>query len=159
MKRLLPAIAIMALLILPQAAQAQFYEQAQLAKVEEIFVIVVDNVGDGCLLSPNVLKVEAELILRRSGITVTADQNEVVPWLIISPQGFEVAETADCTGNIDVDLLQRQWLTDGTSGLVMFASDSGYLYWKKSGFQNRLRTAVNQKVTALANEILKARGQ
>jgi len=63
MKHLLPAIAIVALLILPQAAWAQIN---QLAKVNEIHVSVTDGVKDGCLPSPNTLKVEAELVLRRS---------------------------------------------------------------------------------------------
>lgn len=71
MKRLLPTAAVLACLILPQAAQAANVDEEQLPKVARIFVQVADGVTGGCLPSPNVLQVEAELILRRSGIAVT----------------------------------------------------------------------------------------
>ena len=91
MKRVLPAVAILAFLILPQAAQAQYFDQDQLAKVEKIFVEVIDGVSDGCLPSPNVLKVEAELILRRSGITAADGLRGGAYQLAIVANGFALS--------------------------------------------------------------------
>ncbi len=69
MKRLVPALAV---LLLTTPAAAQDYDEDQLAKVEAIHVNVLDSVSvsDGCLPQPNALRIEAELILRRSGIEV-----------------------------------------------------------------------------------------
>ena len=50
-------------------------------------------------------------------------------------------------------------ISDGTSALVISAESSATLIWDKPLFQDRLRSVVNEKVTTLANEILKARGQ
>ena len=156
MKCILPAAAILALLILPKAAQAQQFDSIQLAKVEMISVSIDDKVKNGCLPSPNVLKVEAELILRRSGITVTDDGNAYK--LLIGPFGDTFGDLSICVGNIDIILGRRERLTDETSGFVIAASlDWSTVVWPKTDFQNQLRKAVNQQVNALANEILKAR--
>ena len=40
MKRLLPAVAVLALLILPQGALAQFYDEDQLSKVKQLTVLL-----------------------------------------------------------------------------------------------------------------------
>ena len=64
MKRLLPALAILAFLILPQAAQAQVFFEQQIPKIDKIFVVYENHVEDDCLPSSSILKVEAELILR-----------------------------------------------------------------------------------------------
>jgi len=63
MKRLLPATAILAFLVLPQAARAQAFDETQLAGVVEVYIALIHNVPNDCLPSPNVLEVEAQLVL------------------------------------------------------------------------------------------------
>ena len=156
MKRLLPA-AIMAFLVLPQAAQAQ-YDQEQLGKVEEINVSVRGSVKGGCVPSPNVLKVEAELILRRFGITVTDRKfGPVLYTLGISLAGFAVADVGGCVGSVHVELWRSELLDDQTRGSVEVAQLQSVFWGPKADFQEQLRTDVNRVTTALANEILKAR--
>ena len=155
MKRLLPVIVILALLVVPQAAQAQFYDPGHLIKVEKIYVSAVDEVEGGCLPSPNVLKVEAELILRQSGITVTDQSIRPGYELEISPNGF--AEKSICFASLEVQLWRFELLDEATA-LVLLAEHESILIGPKSGFQNQLRNFVNEAVTGIANEILKIRG-
>jgi hypothetical protein len=44
----------------------------ELRNIQTVVVSVDDGVEDGCLTNPNALKVEAELILRQSGVRVGA---------------------------------------------------------------------------------------
>ena len=150
MRRLLLALAVLLLLTTPAAAQ--FYDERQLAKVEAVGVIVGDYLGDGCLPQPNALKVEAELILRRSGIKVARGHT-----LDISATGFAIS--GGCTASLRVALWRFETLADGTNGLVESSSMGSTHSGPKGGFQQQLREAVNAAVTALANEILKARGR
>ena len=101
MKRLLPAIAILALLILPQAAWAQIFFEQQIPKIDNIFVAFEDHVEDGCLPSPNILKVEAELVLGRSGITITNKDDGTPHVLLIATFGSAASETT-CVGDISM---------------------------------------------------------
>ncbi len=159
MKRLMPALAV--LLLLTPAAVAQSYSTEQLTKVEVVEVTVRDNVDEGCLPQPNALKVEAELILRGAGIKVVESGGfdfRIGAILRIRAVAFEVG-SASCTARLDVDSWRFDELTDGT-GVRIFTSEHGGLYTgSKEGFQQQLREAVNEMVTALANEILKARGR
>ena len=155
MKRLVPALAVLLLLTTPAAGQSeaeQILLRLQLAKVETIEVGVTDNVIDGCLPQPNALKVEAELILRRSGIKVARGHT-----LDISATGFAIS--GGCTASLRVALWRFETLADGTNGLVESSSMGSTHSGPKGGFQQQLREAVNAAVTALANEILKARGR
>ena len=133
------------------------YDQEQLGKVEEINVSVRDSVKGGCLPSPNVLKVEAELILRRSGITVTDRMFGPVYTLGISATGFAVTDVRGCAGSVNVELWRSELLDDQTRGLVEVAQRQSVFWGPKADFQEQLRTYVNRVTTALANEILKAR--
>ncbi len=158
MKRLLPAVAILAFLILPQAAQAQrFVDQSQIRKVDEIIVFINDGVTDGCLPQPNTLRVEAEQILRRFGITVTKfspSEKAHLLSIIIDGQAFR---TDSCVGVITFKLSRGETLNDKTRGTVSAYEDGRYMVFLKSTFQERLRSAVNVMVTGLADEILRAR--
>ena len=186
MKRLLPAIAIVAFLILPQAAQAQYLDREQLARVEEVSVAVsvpADMKG-GCLPSPNVLKpnvlkveaeleaelilrrsanvlkVEAELILRRSGITVVNNEIPVREHFVdITLTGGELTSTPSCIGNLEVLVSRFETLLEGSSGAVTAFQRARVLFGPKADFQKQLRNFVNEAVTELAKEILKARSQ
>jgi len=169
MKRLLPAVAILAFLVLPQAAQAQaeYYDQIQLRKVKEIYVDVQTAplfdaaiVEKGCLTSQDALKVEAEQILRNSGITVTDELKRENHFLLIEPLGSSVSNSSDtCFGNIRVSLIQEETLSDGTVGQVGLAYYGTPLIGSKSGFEELLRDYVNRATTILALKILQARLQ
>ena len=164
MKSVLPAIAILASLFVPEVVQAQFYSQDQLDKVEEIFVLVEGDVVGDCLPTPNLLKIEAEMILRRSGITVTGDKYggphilRIVPTGDAVPTGSAVSNfPTRCIGRIDLDLTRFEVLSDQTVGLVLAAQYGSVLIGPKFSFQKQLQNTVNVAATAFANEILKVR--
>ena len=160
MKRLLPAAAILALLILPQVAQAQ---TNQLAKVNEIHVTVNDGIKDGCLPSPNILKVEAELVLRRSGIRVSDELGDSVHQLEITTNGKELtigggrAPSGECVAAVSFQLGRWELLANGTAGFIQADNFLNSYYGPKGSFQNEIRVNINEMATILANEILKAR--
>ena len=54
----------------PAFAEGAYQDEAELRLVPAVSLIITDKVSDGCLSNPNALKVEAELILRRSGIRI-----------------------------------------------------------------------------------------
>ena len=67
-------VAFLAVLVQPVSdVRAQWYDEQQLAKIKQIRISVSDGVKDACLPRPNILKTEAELILRRSGIHIKSD--------------------------------------------------------------------------------------
>ena len=78
--------------------------------------------------------------------------------LVINPFGFAL-DKLSCVVRIDVELGSVEWLRDGTLGVVEVFSGEHLLTGPKSDMQQRLRAWVNEMVTALANEILKARGR
>ena len=165
MKRLLPAAAILALLILPQAArgQAQLFDEDQLAKVVDIEIFVEYDAQDDCLPSPRLLEVEAELVLRRLGITVVDRESYVAHKLLIKVAGEQI-NTRRCAASIVAQLVRLDTLDTGTvdgvkeSGFVLaYQSLLGIQSGPKPGFHHQLRNSVNDIVTELALEILKAR--
>ena len=150
-------VALLMVLVRPASdARAQsFTEGEQLAKVVEIKVAVADHVKDGCLPRPGILKAEAEHILRRSGFQVDDDASRDT--LLLTPLGSEIPSTGTCAVTLEINMVRYELLSDESYGLVLsFARTS--LHWgPKAGLQEQLRSAVNQLVTELANEILKAR--
>ena len=150
-------VALLAVSVLPVSyARAQYFtEEEQLAKVVEIKVAVADHVKDGCLPRPGILKSEAELILRRSGFQV--DDDAVRDTLLLAPLGSKIPSSGNCAVALEINMVRYELLSDESYGLVLsFARTS--LHWgPKAGLQEQLRSAVNQLVTELANEILKAR--
>ncbi len=150
-------VALLMVLVRPASdARAQYFtEEEQLAKVVAIKVAVADHVKDGCLPRPGILKSEAELILRRSGFQV--DDDAVRDTLLLAPLGSKIPSTGDCAVALEINMVRYELLSDESYGLVLsFARTS--LHWgPKAGLQEQLRSAVNQLVTELANEILKAR--
>jgi hypothetical protein len=156
MVRFLPA-AMVALVSLAPAATAQVYDIQQLAKVEAVHIVVHDQAKDGCLPSPDVLKVEAESILRRSDIAVRDTVNGGAYILEILPTAGSVTNFPDsCFGNVQIKLTRGEVLADRTVGLVISAHDGRVGLAPKSTFQDRFRSAVNLMVTALVGEIHKA---
>ena len=69
-------------------AEGSYQDANELRLVRAVSVYVEDLVSDGCLSNPNALKVEAELILRRSGISISeSDSLSGHYQLVISPFG------------------------------------------------------------------------
>ena len=153
-------VALVPLLALPVSdARGQYFDEHQLARVERIHLLLEDGVKDGCLPRPDVLKTEAELILRRSGIQVEAGRDSHT--LQLTPTGFQMKTRGQpleaCAASLSVELWRFETLSDQSFGLVQ-ASTSTYLFvGPKETFQDELRRIVNEHVSELANEILKAR--
>jgi len=80
-------VLVIALVAFSTAAFAGYQDVDELRLVRAVSVVIDDQVKDGCLSSPNALKVEAELILRRSGIRIT--ESDLIPELRIRPFGWE----------------------------------------------------------------------
>lgn len=150
------AWAAILLMASPVTAAAQYVDVDQLPKVSAVYVSVSDNVKGGCLPQPNALKVEAELILRRSGIKVVDLHAAGRHRLDINTIGFADSKYR-CVVSFAFELYRFETLSDKSLGLILSASTSGVLANSKSKTQQALRETVNQYTTKLANEILKAR--
>ena len=139
------------------SASAYFYSEDQLPYVEEVVVSVADDVRDGCLPQPTTLKTEAELILRRSGIKVLDEETPRSHKLLINPIGQLTSNGISCFGGQMIQIFRWEKLFNGTAGLVLSSNRTTTLVGPKSGFGQYLREDVNEAVSELANEILKAR--
>ena len=154
-------VALVPLLALAVSDARADYDARQLAKVKAVEVLITDKVIDGCLPRPSILKTEAELVLRRSGIEVEAGLASHL--LTISVVGFELTRGSGgtpvgaCVGHFELLVLKFEKLLDRSISMVLAGTDGAMLAGPKDVFQNQLRNAVNEKVTELANEILKAR--
>jgi hypothetical protein len=135
-------------------AYGQFVDEDELALVESVAVYVDDGVKDGCLPQPNVLKIEAELILRRSAVEVAPGAAAAVIEIVVT--GAEHI-TNWCAVGLRVELYRHARQMEGHSALVVSYRDSGLAGAPKSRMQAHLRERVSLYVTDLANEILKAR--
>ena len=143
-------------------AAAQYYDKAQLAKVEEVFVLIVDSIRDGCLPQPmsemHTLQIDAEQALRRSDIKV-GEKRWPVYTLGINVAGYAWPNADSCIATLNIELYRFENLHDGTSGLVQAANAAIVLSGPKDGLLRQVRDAVGERVAALAREIGKARPQ
>jgi hypothetical protein len=160
MVRIVVSLIAIMLLAMPAAGQKPF-EAEQLRKVKAVFVFVGSTFQDDCLPQPGALKVEAELILRRSGISVVEEPNPSAHILPIITSGFAIPGTAipgGCAADISVVLERHETLSDGSSAFVRATPNLGTLYFgPMNTFQRGLREWVNGQVSLIASEILKAR--
>lgn len=143
------------------SALAQWpHNENELRLVSGISVLLSDEVKRGCLKNPNALKVEAELVLRRSGISVA---DSAPYYLVIAPLGWEMMRgeqpTGECVVTMRLQLVRYEKVFQGHSAIIL-VYDKSYLLTghSKSEMQERLRAQVSETVSDLANEILKARG-
>ena len=95
-------------------AEGSYQNEAELRLVQNVSVQIGDEVRDGCLSNPNALKVEAELILRRSGISITEARDHA---LLITAIGWERKSTSgqglgNCGARLDVELLRYLQVPD-----------------------------------------------
>ena len=163
MKPLVLVIALVAFST-PAFAEGSNQSEAELRLVRSVLVYIIeDQVTDGCLSNPNALKVEAELILRRSGISVTATDLDPHHYqLEILPVGWErKLEGGQSLGSCSVKMHLEMWrfakVPEGHEALITAYEADVILIGNKAGMQERLRTEVSETVSDLASEILKAR--
>jgi len=151
----------LALLVVPQAAQAQYYyDTVELGKVEKINVTVAEM--DHVCWSPSskILKDLAEGKLRASGITVTDEQNTGVHVLLISPaEIYDDSDLGWCTVYMSI-ILQRT--SRSFFGLVSDDVQIAKIEMPIHGFtakhaQSVIMARVGFEIDVLADEILRAR--
>lgn len=158
-------LAAIVLVITAEPAGAQHVSEEQLTKVKALKIVVYDDTSGGCAPDPDVLKTEAELILRRSGIKVTESLSaHPIHAMNIHANGYPVSHglsvrSLSCVVRLDVKVWKNERLMDGTFGVVTAYENGRVLTYPKDGMPQFLRLVVNEQVTHLANEILKARGR
>ena len=145
-------------------AQGQFADPPELRLVRGINVWVSDDVEDGCLRNPNSLEVEAELILRRSNISILKPTQMMTGFnLIISLLGYEITygegPSGICVVSMDIVLYRFASVPEGHSVMAHSFSRGSLFTGAKSAMQDRLRSYVSEHVSDLANRILKAQGK
>jgi hypothetical protein len=141
-------------------AEGAYQSEAELRLVAYVSIDIENGVDDGCLSNPNALKVEAELILRRSGISVVAlDQLGPQYLLQINAFGYEIEQTGSCDVALNVELWRFEQAPEGHITLIVAWMNSKIITGgTKAGMQESLRAQVSELVSDLANEILKAQG-
>ena len=117
-----PLVLIIALAAFSTSAFAEgsYQNEAELRLVQNVSVGIIDLVKDGCLSNPNALKVEAELILRRSGISIGSTDHA----LLITALGWEEQFTSgqslgNCAVRLDVELLRRVLVFEGHAAFIV----------------------------------------
>ncbi len=119
MKHLVLVIALAAFSTSAFAEGTSSQNAEELRLVRSISVYIEDHVKDGCLSKPNALKVEAELTLRRSGISVTDfDPNYQ---LGIAPFGWDTVgqSSGSCSVTVRLELWRFAKVTEGHLALVI----------------------------------------
>ena len=136
-------------------ARGTYQSADELRLVRAISVGNWDLVKDGCLSNRNALQVEAELILRRSGMSMDVEPQY---WLVIEARGY-ADRAGSCVVVLRVNLYRFVEAPEGHLARIN-AYENGHLFSgvTKAEMQERLRTKVSEFVSDLANEILKARG-
>jgi hypothetical protein len=135
-----------------------YQSEKELRLVRDISVFIEEEVTDGCLSNPDALKVEAELILRRSGVKVSNRGPFGENYMLqINALGWE--QNGRCVTTLSLELWRFAKPPEGHSALIIAYDQSALLAgYGKTEMQDRLRNAVSEFVSDLANEILKAQG-
>jgi len=147
---------VLFVLLATPAMGQDFVAHEQLRKVKVVRVVVTDNLGNGCVPQPHVMKIEAEQILRRSGIILVETNDRSPHYLDISWLGATPSMHVCATG-VTISLQRFELLPDKSVGNVQAYFSRHFLSDLKINFQQRLRETVGRHVNLLANEILKAR--
>ena len=137
-------------------AVASVLEEEMLKDAGDLYVYVDDQVKDGCLPSPDTLRTKAELILRSAGIQIISEFSGGSYLRLFALGGSR--GSLQCAGLLDVSLFQPVQTRYGPKfvetywGAVVTTSPP-------AEFQRDKLQALDQFVSDLANEILKARQQ
>ena len=140
----------------PLAFGQKFIAETGLADIPSIRVtsfLTIEDADRDCLRDPRVLETEAELVLRRSGISV-ADRG---------PFRFAIDIVALRTDSGLCLAAYTFQLLAGLAEIGIFNSQYYYTMGVMSGphysFQDRLRNVTNEVASDLANEILRAKAK
>lgn len=128
----------------------RFVDERALDKVPAVRVTTFISGEGDCAPDPDVLKTEAELVLRRSGIAVAEDSihDYHVDLVILRTRSGLCAVAYGF--QLRVSLL---------GSFLQHFSTMGVMTGPHYNLQDRLRSVTNQNATELANELLKARGE
>lgn len=137
-------------------AEGSYQDVNELKAVKAVVVVFTNQVTDGCLGNSAVLKLGAELILRKSGISVVPVESAAHE-LKIQARGFRYEQ--QCTAVVTVDLFRFVHLPEGYFGRVTSYDNVDLLAYPESEMQERLYNSVSEIISDLANEILKAQGK
>ena len=114
---------------------------------------ISDNVTDKCLPQPDLLRTDAEAVLRGSGIAVQA---EAVYALSINATGH--AWQDGCVAFLRAEVWRAGFVQpDNHAVVIQIYSNSALLADEKPSIQGRLREKLSEFVTDLAYQILNAR--
>jgi hypothetical protein len=147
----------LALLAMPAAGQ-DYIDPVQLRAVNAVRVELIDNITNGCLPQPTVLKLRAERLLRRSGIIIGRTTNEKPHKLRIVLKGGETIDgsarrSGYCKASYYLELSRIKKMSDGFVGEVQAFVSTGSSIGPKLGFQDQLGDLVAKAVNALCKEI------
>lgn len=150
---------VLMLLAVPAAGQ-DYIDPAQLRALSAVRVELIDNVKNGCLPQPTVLKLGVERILRRSGIMIggTTDKNSHKLRIVL-----DGGETIDgsarrsgyCRAVYYLELSRTRRMSDGFVGEVQAFVSTGSSIGPKVGFQDQFGDLVTNTVRALCKEVSK----
>ena len=115
-------------------ASADYFDSDQLAKIEAVEVQVEASIDDVCLGNSDVLKNEAELVLRRSGIKVVEDNASHYVTIHVSGIGKFA-----CAAVLGLKVCDFQTQTDGLIGLVLAVDSGGFRLGAMPDFPQQLQ--------------------
>ena len=136
--------------------QSAFVDAVQLARVALVGVVTSFSL-DGVECAPNasVLETEAELVFRRSGITIANADDRRQHVFNIELSGYQ--EISSCVVAYNFELHRFELLIDGSLGLVESFSYGGVMTGPSYVVRDQLRSKTNEAATLLANEVLTVR--
>lgn len=144
------------------AAALEFGEKAALRGLDGVTVLVEtlhDDSKSGGLKEEN-LQVDAELMLRTSGVPVfpNTEENTGKPYLYIRVSGMRLENTLTFSYGYEVSLKQRVRLARDTTKALTASTweQSGFGYAGSQSFETAVRRNVRNYVQAFSNDYLAA---
>lgn len=142
-------------------------EDALLATVSALTIVIDDEVTDGCWPRPSAVREALEVELRRSGFTVIAElgpgQHPASPQLVFTAVGGELGKGSLELCAASVTLALRFLVVVEVTGKASILMDvdvslrQGVLAGQKDRMQEMIKNAVMERWTSLYLKILKAR--
>jgi hypothetical protein len=157
MTRNLILVSVLVLLAKPAVGQ-DYIDPAQLRAVSAVRVELIDNVTNGCLPQPAILKRGAERILRRSGIVIGETTDENPHKLRIVLDGGETIDGSGrrsgyCSAAYYLELSGTKKMSDGFVGEVQAFVSASSSVGPKLGFQDQIGDLVANAVSALCKKV------
>jgi hypothetical protein len=156
MTRTLISAVIALVVVLAAPAWGQDVNDDELVLVHELSVVVQDEVKNGCLTQPEVLKATAEQAFRSAGIRVVDPTASATHRVNILAMGGEVV-AGSCVVRFDLQLWRGAQVPEGHHVIAEAALYRRLLGADKQTMRARLADAVREDVTDLTTAITKAR--